>query len=217
MCRSIRRSRPQRPKQGGRTGFRAGHYTRLIPKRSPFAGTMDQARPPHGLSRHPMMRSRSPQIGRPVPHEPHQATALRRSRTEASARRLDDATGIDSSRPVTEAPCAMGRKNAHGFDRYCQNIPAFPAQWFGGLYVLSPVSGLFCHRCGTRTGRADRRQGRGARTTRLRRPLLTFRPVQAPDASCGPSQPAPRSRDDRANVPHGGTGCADLCRKSEFR
>jgi hypothetical protein len=24
--------------------------------------------------------------------------------------------------------------------------PAFPAQWFYGLYVLSPVTGLFCHR-----------------------------------------------------------------------
>jgi hypothetical protein len=24
--------------------------------------------------------------------------------------------------------------------------PTFPAQWFYGLYVLSPVTGLFCHR-----------------------------------------------------------------------
>jgi hypothetical protein len=24
--------------------------------------------------------------------------------------------------------------------------PAFPAQWFYGLYVVSPVTGLFCHR-----------------------------------------------------------------------
>src|ERR1700752_2762855 len=38
------------------------------------------------------------------------------------------------------------RKNAHGFDRYSRDIPAFPAQWLYGLYVLSPVSGLFCHR-----------------------------------------------------------------------
>ena len=38
-------------------------------------------------------------------------------------------------------------KNAHGFDRYSRDIPAFPAQWFDGLYVLSPVSGVFCHRC----------------------------------------------------------------------
>ncbi len=38
-------------------------------------------------------------------YESHQATALRRSRTEASTRRVDDAKGIDSSRPVTEASC----------------------------------------------------------------------------------------------------------------
>jgi hypothetical protein len=24
--------------------------------------------------------------------------------------------------------------------------PTFPAQWFYGLYALSPVTGLFCHR-----------------------------------------------------------------------
>ena len=29
-------------------------------------------------------------------------------------------------------------KNAHGFDRYSRGNPAFPAQWFYGLYVLSP-------------------------------------------------------------------------------
>jgi hypothetical protein len=29
-------------------------------------------------------------------------------------------------------------KDAHGFDRYSRDIPAFPAQWFDGLYVLSP-------------------------------------------------------------------------------
>ena len=38
------------------------------------------------------------------------------------------------------------RNDAHGFDRYSRDIPAFPAQWLYGLYVLSPVSGLFCHR-----------------------------------------------------------------------
>jgi hypothetical protein len=50
--------------------------------------------------------------------------------------------------------------------------PAFPAQWFTAYFVLSPVTGLFCHRhpreaCFSRTWR----QHRGARTTRLRRPL----------------------------------------------
>jgi len=81
----------------------------------------------------------------------------------------------ESRAPTAPAsPCAMGSKNAHGFDRYSRDIPAFPAQWFDGLYVLSPVSGLYCHRCRTRTGRTDRRQGRGARTTRFRRTLPRF-------------------------------------------
>src|SRR3954462_14103575 len=39
-------------------------------------------------------------------------------------------------------------RNAHGFDRYSRDIPAFPAQWLYGLYVLSPGSGLSCPRCG---------------------------------------------------------------------
>src|SRR5262249_28513238 len=76
-------------------------------------------------------------------------------------------------------------------------------------FVLSPVSGLFCHRCRPRTGRADRRQGRGARTTRLRRPLAE-RFVRY-TRHLTPQRPiATRTtlRDDRANVPHGGTGCA---------
>jgi hypothetical protein len=39
-------------------------------------------------------------------------------------------------------------------NRYSRDIPAFPAQWLYGLYVLSPVSGLYCHRCRLRTGSA---------------------------------------------------------------
>ena len=64
--------------------------------------------------------------------------------------------------------------------RYSRDIPAFPTQWLYGLYVLSPVSGVCCHRCRSRTGGADRRHGRGARTTRLRRTLRTFRPASEP-------------------------------------
>src|SRR5205085_4657819 len=58
--------------------------------------------------------------------------------------------------------------------RYSQDIPASPAQWSYGLYVLSPGNGLCCPRCRTRTGGPDRRQGRGARTTRFRRTLPRF-------------------------------------------
>ena len=44
-------------------------------------------------------------------------------------------------------------ENAHGFHRYSQDIPAFPAQRLYGLYVISPGNGLFCPRCRARTGR----------------------------------------------------------------
>ena len=38
-------------------------------------------------------------------------------------------------------------KKAGGSDhRFSRSTPAFPAQWFYGLYELSPVTGLFCHR-----------------------------------------------------------------------
>jgi hypothetical protein len=37
------------------------------------------------------------------------------------------------------APCAKNCETTHTvFDRYSRDIPAFPAQWFYGLYVLSP-------------------------------------------------------------------------------
>src|SRR5689334_24399390 len=36
------------------------------------------------------------------------------------------------------APCAMVVRNAHGFDRYSRDIPAFPAQWVYGLLRALP-------------------------------------------------------------------------------
>src|ERR1043166_6772830 len=66
-----------------------------------------------------------------------------------------------------------------------------------GLYVISPVSGLYCHRCRARTGGPDGRQGRGARTTRFRRTLQAFRPASKTRLTPQrPSQPAPTLRDD---------------------
>ena len=59
--------------------------------------------------------------------------------------------------------------------------PGLPrAMVFTVSFVLSPVSGVYCHRCRSRTGGADRRHGRGARTTRLCRTLRTFRPASEP-------------------------------------
>jgi hypothetical protein len=47
-----------------------------------------------------------------------------------------------SSSPVVRAKNARGSR--HRFHRF---QPAFPAQWFTAYFVLSPVTGLFCHRC----------------------------------------------------------------------
>src|SRR6202022_3717541 len=64
--------------------------TPAFPKRSPFAGTMDQVRPSSGMSTH--RRCDHAFVDWPTyPHESHQATALRRSRTEARPRRVDNA------------------------------------------------------------------------------------------------------------------------------
>src|SRR3954466_11697565 len=43
--------------------------------------------------------------------------------------------------------------------------PGFPHAMFDGLYVLSPVSGVDCHRCLRDILPQNRRHGRGARTT----------------------------------------------------
>src|SRR5689334_25333850 len=69
-----------------------------------------------------------------------------------------------------------------------------PRNGFTAYFVLSPVNGLCCHRCRPRTGGADRRQGRGARTTRLRRTPRTFRRVEdPPDAAASHRIPRQRS------------------------
>jgi len=38
------------------------------------------------------------------------------------------------------------QKSTRQNHRLSRNHPAFPAQWFYGLYVISPVTGLYCHR-----------------------------------------------------------------------
>jgi hypothetical protein len=54
----------------------------------------------------------------------------------------------NAGRPIRPiAACAMAEsKKAHALVRSHRNHPAFPTQWFYGLYVLSPATGLFCHR-----------------------------------------------------------------------
>jgi hypothetical protein len=53
-----------------------------------------------------------------------------------------------------------------------------PRNGFTAYFAISPGNGLSCPRCHTTTGRRDRRQGRGARTTRLHRTLPAPRRVK---------------------------------------
>jgi hypothetical protein len=113
------------------------------------------------------------------------------SRRSLFVPRAQGKPGADCAR---SAVCKKTGNNAHGFDRYSRDIPAFPAQWVYGLYVLSPVSGLCLSPLPQPPqGGGDRRQGRGARTTRFRRPpVKRFVQVNgSPDASQRPSHPAP--------------------------
>jgi hypothetical protein len=86
--------------------------------------------------------------------------------------------------------------------------PAFPAQWCYGLYVISPVTGLSCHRRSWIIPRTWR-QRRGARTTRFRRPHTrrSSRKTIAP-GDVRPSHPAPNVRDDREPPLFAGAGRA---------
>jgi hypothetical protein len=123
----------------------------------------------------------------------------------------------DRALAAPAAPCAMGSKNAHGLDRYSRDIPAFPAQWCYGFYVLSPVSGVVCHRRGM--GPTTRLTPRSRRQDHTISPYAAaFRPagMNPPDAT---ASIATRTtfRDGRANVPHGGAGWLLSYRKSEFR
>ena len=47
------------------------------------------------------------------------------------------------------------QKSTRQNHRLSRNRPAFPAQWFYGLYALSPVTGLCCHRRPHRSSRCE--------------------------------------------------------------
>src|SRR5258708_16946530 len=101
---------------------------------------MDQARPSCELSTHPTMRSRFPQIGRPVPL---MNPIRRRPCADPGQKQVPGEwmtqKGIDSSRPVTEASRAkLNKAHERSHHRYTGVDPAFPAQWFYGLLRALP-------------------------------------------------------------------------------
>jgi hypothetical protein len=66
----------------------------------------------------------------------HDLPGVLQSRRSLSEERAQGKPSADCARSPVCKECA---KNAHGFNyRYSRDIPAFPAQWLYGLYVLSP-------------------------------------------------------------------------------
>ena len=72
------------------------------------------------------------------------------SRRKASEFSLRAALIVSRGRREGRVPtCTHGPRaeKKHAAEPQVQaDHPAFPAQWFYGLYVISPVTGLFCHR-----------------------------------------------------------------------
>ena len=131
---------------------------------------MDQARPSCELSTHPTMRSRFPQIGRPVPL---MNPIRRRPCADPGQKQVPGEwmtqKGIDSSRPVTEASRAKVIKHtsivttgSDGFTRHS------PRNGFTAYFALSPVTTLFDTVACASSRRLDANDW-GVRTTRLRR------------------------------------------------
>ncbi len=91
------------------------------------------------------------------------------------------------------------KKNAGGrYHRFSRDIPAFPARWLGGLYVLSPGTGCLAPVTNGSSSPSAWPQHREARTLRFRRRIGLVRPHDC--SRCDPMHPphpAPTSRDDR--------------------
>ena len=116
--------------------------------------------------------------------------------------------------------CKWVEKNAHGLHRYSRDIPAFPAQWVDGLYVLSPGSGLSCPVTAWALP--------SSLTPGSRRQDHTISPYAAPGFAKGyagptpfayvalrPSHPVPTCRDD-GDTPLWRARMSPLYGKSEF-
>ena len=130
---------------------------------------MDQARPSCELSTHPTMRSRFPQIGRPVPL---MNPIRRRPCADPGQKQVPGEwmtqKGIDSSRPVTEASHANKisiRVSHHGHTGTTRHSPR---NGFTAYFALSSVTTLFDTVACASSRRLDANDW-GVGTTRLRR------------------------------------------------
>jgi hypothetical protein len=105
---------------------------------------MDQARPSHALSAHPTVRSRFPQIGRPVPL---MNPIRRRPCADPGQKQVPGEwmtqKGIDSSRPVTEAACAVVESTRVSHHGHAGNVRHSPRNGFNGFLRALPGDRAF--------------------------------------------------------------------------
>src|SRR2546430_11794115 len=151
---------------------------------------MDQARPSCELSTHPTMRSRFPQIGRPVPL---MNPIRRRPCADPGQKQVPGEwmtqKGIDSSRPVTEASRAKVIKHTSivttGSDGLTRHSPR---NGLTAYFALSSVTTLFDTVACASSHRLDAKDW-GVGTTRLHRTQAdSVRLARCPRTS----HPAPR-------------------------
>jgi hypothetical protein len=58
----------------------------------------------------------------------------------------EEGAGKPDARCTRGLVCQVAQKRRTRAYRFSGGNPAFPAQWLTAYFVLSPVSGLFCHR-----------------------------------------------------------------------
>ena len=90
-------------------------------------------------------------------------------------------------RPI--AACAMVVRSAHALVRSHRNHPAFPAQWFYGLYRALPGDRLSCHRRLRKSLPANLTPASGRQDHTTSPSASSTRPSSAPPR---PPHPAPR-------------------------
>ena len=99
------------------------------------------------------------------------------------------------------------QKSTRQNHRFSRNRPAFPAQWFYGLYVVSPVNRAFLPpspaRCRSIFADLAPASGRQDHT------ISPSASRHSSDDVTRPSRPAPNVRDDREAPLLAGAGCAD--------
>src|SRR5258705_11264470 len=190
MCRSIRLPRPQRPNNTeDKPGFgRAPHQA--LPEAKSLR--RDDG-PGQAVMRVVDASNDAITLSADWPacssHEPHQATALRRSRTEASARRVDDAKkGLTLRGPLQKPRMqnkASIRVSHHGHTGTTRHSPR---NGFTAYFALSSVTTLFDTVACASSHRLDANDW-GVGTTRLHRTQAD----RARLARCPrPPHPAPR-------------------------